>query len=575
MNLKKSTFVAALAGISISALASIQVQRTGDFVPRPGILEFSGQMIVRPLQPAALAASGKSQLSQVVIRNRASQRLQGLVKEYVAATDEYIVRIPAGHNENSYSLELMRSGDYQYVEPNWICYPLLNPNDPQFGGQWHHPKVQSGPAWDLVTGSSTIICAVVDTGIDLTHPDLAANRVPGYNSIDNLSEANGGQVNDLNGHGTHVAGDAAAIGNNAAGVCGMGWNFKIMMVRTSNSPGGGAPISDITEGARWAADNGAKVVSASYSGVDSAAVGSTGTYIKGVGSLFLYAAGNDNRNLTGFNWPDTIVVGATTSTDAKASFSAYGPGVHVFAPGVNILSTTLGGGYGPASGTSMAAPVANGAVALIFAANPSLTAQQAQDILESQCDNIGPSTIFSKGRINQFKNVVMAQAFNPIIEEPISITTVFGTHVAGTLADILVPNTGGPSYDVLSVLPTRSMSLAAIELGYDIDSFSNLISLAFTYEAKVEPIMVVTAFTYAWNYNTSQYEGLGQFTMTGADTWTSKTFTVSANPTRFVGPGGEVKTFVRAIANVQGGRNMALPFKFKFGHAKLKVVGQP
>ena len=575
MNLKKSIFIAALAGISISSFASVQVQRTGDFVQRPGVLEFSGQMIVRPLQPAALAASGKSQLAQVVIRNRAAQRLQGLVKEYVAATDEYIVRIPAGHNENSYSLQLMRSGDYQYAEPNWICYPLLNPNDTLYASQWHHPKVQSALAWDYTTGSSLVTCAVVDTGIDLTHPDLAPNRVPGYNSVDNLAEVDGGQVNDLNGHGTHVAGDAAAIGNNAAGVSGMGWNFKIMMVRTSNSPGGGAPISDITEGARWAADNGAKSVSASYSGVDSAAVGTTGTYIKGVGSLFLYAAGNDNRNLTGFNWPDTIVVGATTSSDAKASFSAYGPGVHVFAPGVNILSTTLGGGYGNASGTSMAAPVANGAVAMIYAANPSLTAQQVQDILESQCDNIGPSSIFSHGRINQFKNVVMAQALNPINEEPISIVTIYGTHVAGTLADILVPNTGGPSYDVISFVPSRAMSVAGVELMYDIDSFSNLISLGFTYQARVEPEVIVTAFAYAWNYNTSQYEILGQFTMTGSPNWTLKTFTVSANAARFVGPGGAVKTLVRALANVQGGRNTAMPYLFKFGHAKLKVVGQP
>jgi subtilisin family serine protease len=316
-------------------------------------------------------------------------------------------------------------------------------------------------------------------------------------------------------------------------------------------------------------------VSASYSGVDSAAVGTSGTYIKGVGSLFLYAAGNDNRNLTGFSWPDTIVVGATTSNDAKASFSAYGPGVHVFAPGVNILSTTLGGGYGGASGTSMAAPVANGAVAMIFAANPTLTPQQAQDILENNCDNIGPSSIFSKGRINQYKNVNAAQTLNPIIEEPLSIVTVYGTHVAGTLADILVPNTGGASYDVQAVLPTRSMSIAGVELTYDIDSFSNLISLALTYEARVQPALIVTGFIYAWNYNTASYEGLGQFTMSGSSNWSSKTVTVSTNASRFVGPGGVVKTLVRAIGNVQGGRNMAQPFLFQFGHAKLKVVGQP
>src|SRR5207249_8749598 len=125
-------------------------------------------------------------------------------------------------NEDHYAARLLATGEYQYVHPDWTCYPVENPpNDPQFADQWHHPRIQSPQAWDITTGDPEFVLALVDAGIDLTHPDLAPHRVPGYNSATHLDEAHGGQVNDINGHGTHTSGDAAAIGNNATGVCGV------------------------------------------------------------------------------------------------------------------------------------------------------------------------------------------------------------------------------------------------------------------------------------------------------------------------------------------------------------------
>jgi subtilisin family serine protease len=546
----------------------------GQFVARPGVKEFTGEMIVRPLQPDALARQGKNELQRLYIRQRAGQRISRLARKFVRETDEYVIRVPAGKTENQFSVELMRTGDYQYAEPNWMCYPVAVPNDPQYPSQWHHPRVKSPEAWNLVTGSNSVIVAVVDTGIDLSHPDLAPNRVPGYNSVDEQAEVDGGQVNDLNGHGTHVAGCAAAIGNNGVGVSGMGWNFKIMMVRTSNSPGGGSTIDQITGGSRWAADNGARVVSASYSGVDASPVGTTGTYIKTKNAVYLYAAGNDNRNLNTFYWQDTIVVGASTATDAKAGFSAYGPAIHVFAPGVNILSTTNGGGYGPSSGTSMAAPVANGACALIIAANPTLTAQQVQDCLESQCDNIGPSNIFGFGRINQFKAVTFAQSFTPVIEEPIDIQTVLGTHLSGTLADILVPNTGGPSYDIASTSLTRPGAMAAFELKYNIGSVPNLLSLEFIYETKLAPSLLVTGHIYGWNVNTSSWELIGQHAISSTS-WSRKAIKLTVNPGRFVSGTGEIRLLYRALGNAVGGRHPIVPFTLKVGHAQCRLIALP
>lgn len=563
------------AALTIGSGAFAQIQAPGRYFERIGIQEFSGEMIVRPVQPSELTRHGINPFAQAALQIRARQRLQAVTQEYVPETDEFVVTLPPNTDENRYSSELMKTGDYQYVVPNWICYPVRNPNDPQFPQQWHHQKVKSPQAWDLVTGRSTQIVAVVDTGIDLTHPDLQANRVPGFNSVDRKAEIDGGQVNDLNGHGTHVAGDAAAIGNNATGVAGMGWNFKIMMIRTSNSPGGGATIDDILAGARWAVDHGAKSVSASYSGVDAAPIGTTGTYIKSKGALFCYAAGNDNRNLSGFFYPDTIVVGASDESDGKAGFSAYGRAVHVFAPGTNILSTTLGGGYGPASGTSMATPVCNGAIAMIFAANPGLTAQQAQDVLESQCDVIGPSAIFGHGRINQYKNVQRALSLLAQNTPPNSIVTSYGTYSSGTLANILAPNTGGPSYNVISSLSVPLGQVAGVTTTYIVPAQPNkLLSLSLTFQVKEVPQTLVTGFLYAWNYQTNAFENVGQFPVPSL-TFAMQSKSLTGSLARFVGPGGVVKALYRSVSTSGGNNMLPFPYTLNIGYTKLTYAALP
>lgn len=532
-------------------------------------MEFSGRMIVRPMQPDALQQAGKGAFEQFVIRSRARDRVVRYAREYVRQTDEYIIKIPAGWNENTLSRTLMATGDYQYVEPDWFCYPVATPNDANYNAQWHHPKVQSPLAWDIVTGLNTQIVAVVDTGIDLTHPDLAPNRVPGFNSVDRLPEVGGGQVNDINGHGTHVAGDAAAIGNNSIGVAGMGWNFKIMMIRTSNSPGGGAFISDMMAGALWAVENGAKSVSVSYAGVDAATIGTTGTAIKNMNGLLLFAAGNDNRNLDGFFHPDTIVVGASTQTDTKAGFSAYGRAVHLFAPGVNIISTTNGGGYGSSSGTSMATPVANGAVAMIWAANPSLTAQEVHDIVLANCDVIGPSEIFGAGRINQFKNVTAALSQTPNVGLPIAIEAIEGTHVAGEVADIQAPNTGGASFDVASQAMGRLGQVASVDITIDTGApGANFRTLALHIQGKATPMTLTTGSVFMMNWVTGKFELVGQFSLRSTN-WREFDTEIRTNASRFVNDDGYVLTRFRANGARAGGRLGSTPFTLKTGFAKV------
>lgn len=563
-----------MAGVlSVATAFAGPQQGPGHYFERPGIQEFSGEMIVRPLQAADLKARGLGTVEMSLVQLRARQRILQDSIEYVEITDEFIIRVPAGETENSMSLKLMRTGEYQYAEPNWICYPLRIPNDAMYGQQWHHPVIKAPQAWDMIIGLPSRTVAVVDTGIDITHPDLAPNRVPGYNSVDRKREVDGGEVNDLNGHGTHVAGDAAGIGNNSIGVTGPGWNFRIMMVRTSNSSGGGASTADIMDGARWAAMNGAKTVSASYSGVDAAAVGTTGTAIKAMGSLFLYAAGNDNRDLSGFSHRDTIVVGATDVGDVKASFSAYGRGVHVFAPGVNILSTTNGGGYGGASGTSMAAPVANGGLALIWAANPTLTAQQAQDAFENSCDNIGSSSIFGKGRINLFKGVQQAQALLGRDVFPAAIETSEGIWLSGTVAD-LSGNNLGRGYNIASAT-TPLGQVAGATITYNSGTTpSKVLSLKFAFVVTETPQTFVTGMIYAFNWSANRWDMLSQFPIPSFGS-AEQSKTLTSNLSRYVSSTGVVKAKYRAVSTTRGSRLPPMPYNLKISRAKLGVGAMP
>jgi len=380
----------------------------GSFVERPGELEFSGRMIVRIARTEVLADRDLSRSQVEAVQKRAADRLAAWTLEFIPETDEYIVRLPPGETENGFSVRLMETGDYAYAEPDWICHPIRTvPNDSGYSQQWHHQKIQSAEAWDLTTGSPSLIIANVDSGINLTHPDLMAALVPGYNAATDTSQADGGDVSDVDGHGTYVAGIDAAIGNNGIYVVGIGWNFSCMPVRYYNTPGGGY-LSNLLRGARWAADNGARCVSVSQTGVEYSTVQTTGAYVRARDSLMFYAAGNDSRNLNWFDWPDVIVVGATDGNDNLASFSAFGPAVDVVAPGVNILSTGIEGGLAVGSGTSASTPIAAGICALVWSKWPALDSYAVEQLLYDGCFDLGTpgdDDVFGYGRVDSFNSV--------------------------------------------------------------------------------------------------------------------------------------------------------------------------
>jgi subtilisin family serine protease len=418
--------IAACGLACVGAAKADEVEPGGaKFVEQPGVMEFTGQLIVRPWQMGEWRAMGLNENELAAARVKAAAALANNTVVYYPEVDDYVVSVPAGMDENTYSGQLMATGLYQYAEPNWRCFPIGAPNDPLFGQQWHHVNMRSVQAWDTPggpgLGSQSVIVAVTDTGIDVNHPDLAANRVPGYHAPSDTPEVLGGPINDINGHGTHVAGCAAAVGNNAVGVAGTAPNVKVMMCRVTDASNGGAALNELTESARWAIDNGAKSASTSYSGVSSGSIQTTGEYIKSKGGVYLYAAGNDGSYWSNFDHQDVIVVGASNPADDRTGWSGYGPGVDLFAPGEGILASVNGGGYEAWSGTSMATPVANGVVGLLFSQNANFTPQQIETLLFKGCKDLGEpgnDDIYGWGRADSLGSVQLAiQAGSPIAPE--------------------------------------------------------------------------------------------------------------------------------------------------------------
>lgn len=402
-------------GAHASPVAAPRVAAADDagFTEIIGEREFTGELIVRPRQDLTPAGRGLALRQIGAFAHRRNDR-----------TDDHVLVVGSipfdpGAAERAVAASFLASGLFQYACPNWRIYPTLVPGDPLFAQQWHHSMMESPAAWDLwrADGPAEVIVAVTDTGI-VPHEDLPY-RVPGFNCVSNLPEIGGGDVTDINGHGTHVAGCAAAAGDNGVGVSGVGWRLRVMPIRVSELPSGGALYEDLLQGVQWAAENGAKVISTSYSGIGFEPIETTGQYVRSLGASMLWAAGNSDADHAGWDFEHVIVVGASDSADNRAGFSSFGLGVDLFAPGVGILSTTRDGGYGFLSGTSMATPIANGALALIRSANPLLSAAHAEHVLFNSCDfwDAEPnSEQFGWGRINLHRAV--EEALDALVPQP-------------------------------------------------------------------------------------------------------------------------------------------------------------
>jgi hypothetical protein len=323
----------------------------------------------------------------------------------IGQSNLYIVDLPGNASEKAVAARLAHHPAFKFAEIDQEVEPAFIPNDPYYGSAWHLPKIGAPFAWDSSLGSGVTI-AILDSGVDSTHPDLATELVPGWNFYDNNSN-----TSDVYGHGTKVAGAAAAAGNNALGVASVAARSKIMPIRITDLSGMGY-WSMIAQGLVYAADHGARVANVSFLGLsDSSTVRNAAQYMKNKGGLVIVSGGNTGAQQNYAATTTMIPVSATDGNDARTSWSSYGNYIALAAPGAGIWSTTKGGGYGAVSGTSFSSPVTAGVVALMMAAKPTLFNTQIESLLYSTAVDLGTpgrDPYYGYGRVNAARAVQAA-----------------------------------------------------------------------------------------------------------------------------------------------------------------------
>jgi hypothetical protein len=287
------------------------------------------------------------------------------------------------------------SSFFEFLEEDLRVPPMAVPNDYYYGFQWHLRKIGAPAAWDISKGSEKVIIAVLDSGVDPGHPDLAGKLLQGYNFYDNNYD-----TNDVTGHGTAVAGVAAAVTDNGLGVAGVGWRCSILPVRVTDRSGY-VSYSTLSKGLIYAADRGARVAVIAFRIYGGQSVSSAAKYFMDKGGLVFAAGGNTGSYVGDPDNPYIISVSGTTSSDS--AWGSYGPYIDLSAPCSGIYTTLRGGGYESMGGTSLSAAIAGGVAALIFSLNPSLGPGKVEEILESTAVDLGApgyDTRYGWGRID-------------------------------------------------------------------------------------------------------------------------------------------------------------------------------
>jgi beta propeller repeat protein len=410
-------------------------------------------------------------------------------------TNIYVLDVPREADVAAISRAYAADPHVEYAQPDYLIRASFTPNDPYFQssnswGQgyddlWALKKIHAPEAWDVTQGEGVTV-AVVDTGVDYTHPDIAANVVPGWNFVTDTSDPL-----DDNGHGTHVAGTIAAIGNNNLGIVGVAPQAKILPVKALDSTGSGGSVG-AAAGIVYAAQHGADVINNSW-GCPNPGCASNPLIedavraVYGLGVVTVFAAGNDRLNVANYSplnmlEAKPIVVAASNDADGAAFFSNYGITVDVAAPGsgrsldlagaANILSLRssscapslcdaallVGDRYLRLPGTSMAAPHASGAAALVLSRHPGLSNEEVRQALRVSADDIdarGFDRYTGEGRINVARAVGVDAVVQAAITEPSVLafrdrTLTEAVEIRGTAA-----GPGFKQYQLFYALPTQ------------------------------------------------------------------------------------------------------------------------
>ena len=458
--MKKTIIALVVAVLLISSFSTIASAAPPD--NQAPVSDFSQERILVKFQPNV-------SLPEAAEIHR---QLGGQVKETIPGIGVQVITVPKGQAKakaKAYGL----NARVLYAEPDFVAQAMGSPDDPGFVKQWGMVKVEAAQAWEVTAGSPSVNIAILDTGIDLDHPDLA-NKI--------MSNANFGSsptVDDIHGHGTHVAGIAAAMTNNGIGVAGVGCNSTLMNVKVLGDNGSGT-YSSVASGIIWAADNGAELINMSLGGsAASSTLEDAINYAWSNGVIVVAAAGNSGSTTPMYPayYANCMAVAATDYNDARASFSNYGDWVDVAAPGASIYSTLRNSGYGYMSGTSMASPHVAGLAALVFTAVSDTDGDgklndEVRSQIEGTCDDVGVSGI-GYGRINAAQAVgsepMPPGAIIGRVTDAEDGSAISGAEVSDGITTVLTDATG--MYTIDGIMP-GSYQIVASKEGFQTSSLT-------------------------------------------------------------------------------------------------------
>ncbi len=370
-----------------------------------------GQVIIRLKAGVQLPASGNLANIPVSLNGLFRQLGVSKWKSMGGQTNVYLLLLSSGVDDAIAALQ--DNADVQEAEANYILKyddaPTTTvPNDPLYlSKQWHLDKIQAQQAWAITTGSRNVKVAIVDSGIDETHPDLAGKVIKRYDFLNDQST-----VVDEVGHGTAVASFITSNTNDGVGLAGLNWNVSLLNLKA----GGEQLFSfDVARAIIFATDNGAQVINGSFGGGTTTMVQNVAIdYAVSHNVVLVFSSGNGGSSAPQFpaRNPGVIAVGATNQADEVTAFSSYGPHVSLSAPGAGVWAAQPGGGYTAINGTSFSSPIVAGVAALMLSVNPNLTPLDVKNILEGTADDIsgrGFTPQAGWGRVNAYKAVLAAK----------------------------------------------------------------------------------------------------------------------------------------------------------------------
>lgn len=310
--------------------------------------------------------------------------------------------------------KLAEHPDSVYAEPNYLLLPNRKPNDTYYTEyQWNLSLIGMEQTWDVSKGRNDVIVAVVDTGIDMDHPEFAGKLVEGYNVLEDNHTPQ-----DDNGHGTHVSGVIAAKTNNEDGIAGMSWNSKLMPIKAIGADGSGSAV-DIAQGIYWATDNGADVINLSVGNyTSSAALKDACRYAYDRNVILVAASGNDATDQPSYPaaYEEVLSVAAVDHLKERADFSNFGDYIDVAAPGVDIPSTYIYSDYASLSGTSMACPHVAALASLVRSVNPRMKNSEIMEHIRNSAVDLGPpghDQLYGYGMIDSAQTIRKLKAVEP------------------------------------------------------------------------------------------------------------------------------------------------------------------